>query len=92
VYPNIDVNTLVDVIGTIVEALFSYTGDLASGDTIILDTDKLTVQKSDGTNKRKYFDGEWLKLDPDKVQGLSWGDTETDRDIDITIEKEDRSI
>jgi len=76
----------------LVELLFKYTKDIAVGDKVIIDTDKLTIEKEDGTNLRKYFSGEWIQIDPDIIQDLSYSDGETDRTLELVIEKEDRSI
>ena len=89
---DIDVETTVSAITAIVAQLFEYNADIGPGDTVIIDTDELTVEKADGTNLRKYFDGEWYKIDPETTDNLSYSDTEGSRDIEFVIEKENRSI
>jgi len=89
---DIDVETTVSAITTIVALLFEYNANIGPGDTVIIDTDELTVEKTDGTNLRKYFDGEWFKINPETVEDLSYSDTEGSRGVEVVIEKEDRSI
>lgn len=89
---DIDVETVVDVLGVLVKALFKYSGDLAPGETIIIDTDDLTVENVAGDNLRKYLDGEWYKIDPDNTDNLTWLDDIVSRDIEFEVEKEDRSV
>jgi len=89
---DIDVDTTVSAVLNIAALLFGYDGDIGPGDTVIIDTDELTVEKADGTNLRKYFDGEWYKIDPETTDNLSYSDTEGSRDIEFVIEKENRSI
>ena len=89
---DIDVETTVSAITAIVAQLFEYNADIGPGDTVIIDTDELTVEKADGTNLRKYFDGEWYNVDSEMTEDLSYSDTEGSRDIEFVIEKEDRSI
>jgi len=89
---DINVKTVVEAIGRLVTALFNYDGNIEPGEVVEIDTDELTVEDGSGNNLRQYFDGEWYKIDPNTSDNLSWSDTETDRDIEIVIEKEDRSI
>jgi len=89
---DIDVETSMSSLIVIVALLFRFSGDLEPGDTLVIDTDELTIEKSDGTNMRKYFDGEWYEVDPNAVASLSYSDAEGSRDIEFVIEKEDRSI
>lgn len=89
---NIDTETIVDVIRELVATLFSYNGDVAPGDVVIIDTDDLTVEDATGSNLRKDFEGEWWKIDPNSKEGITWQDGETSRDIELVVEKEDRSV
>jgi hypothetical protein len=89
---DIDVETVAEAIGELVAALFSYDGDIAPGEVIKIDTDDLTIEDGSGNNLRQYFDGEWYRIDPEVADSLSWTDSEADRDIEIVIEKEDRSV
>lgn len=89
---DIDAEAIVEAIGGIVAALFQYSGDFAPGEVIEIDTDELTVEDGSGNNLRQYFDGDWYQIDPDTTDNLVWKDSEGSRDIEIVIEKEDRSI
>lgn len=89
---DIEAEAIVEAIGNLVAALFDYNGTIAPGEVVEIDTDKLTVEDSSGNNLRKYFNGEWHKIDPNSTSNLAWQDGEADRDIEIVIEKEDRSI
>lgn len=83
---------IVEAIGNLVAALFNYNGTIDPGEVVEIDTEELTVEDGSGNNLRKYFDGEWYQIDPETIDDLAWSDSEGSRDIEIVIEKEDRSI
>lgn len=71
--------------------LIEYNASLAAGETIEIDTGKMTITKGGANARPNSVIPEWPRLQPGK-NVLVYTDPETGRSIEIEIVKEDRTI
>lgn len=69
---------------------FNYNGDLAPGETVVVDAEKLEISK-DGSPDYNNFDGDLIHLLPG-ANTITYTDSESGRTVEIEIIKADRHV
>lgn len=67
-----------------------YSGDIAVGETVCIDTNYFSV-KLDSANNISKFDGDFPEVVP-LPYNVSYSDEESDRTVDITVSWRDRKL
>ena len=70
-----------------------FTGDLAPGETVEIDTGSLTIEDGNGNNLRDAFEvAEWIKANPAESLTISYQDEEDSRDIQLEVSVQDKFV
>ena len=69
---------------------FTFSGDIAVGEILRIDTDKMTV-KLDGVNVRANFDGDFWEI-ISGLQDITYSDEEESRTLELVVTRKDRKV
>lgn len=90
---SVDVELEISTAAELTKLIMSFTGDLAPGEEVEIDTENLTIEDGNGNNLRNAFEViEWVQAHPDKPLTISYQDEEVSRNIMLEVSLQDKSI